>query len=63
MRITIEIDCDNAAFTDGMTGDEAALILHKLASYLRGTSVEDADEIALRDSNGNTCGKVTVTDR
>ena len=65
MKITIEINCDNAAFGDGNAWYEVKSILAKAsAAFDVGDreSLPDADGTRLRDSNGNTVGGITVTD-
>lgn len=58
MKVTIEINCDGAAF-DGFPYAEVASILTALADETeRGGFVPTHD---LRDLNGNKCGTVTVT--
>lgn len=60
MNITIEINCDNAAFEDD-AGREVARILADLASKLpRLRNPAKWDGLTLCDINGNTVGKVTV---
>ncbi len=66
MRLTITIDCDNAAFDDdeGCCGAEVARILHRLAdgfSESDAAGIADESGLKLRDSNGNTVGAVVVT--
>lgn len=64
MKITITINCDNAAFGDTAAGEhdaEVQRLLRELADDP--TWVYSGDEyFSLRDMNGNTCGKVTVTE-
>ena len=65
MKLSIEIDMDNAAFNGGMSGYEVARILTKLASKSHDSSL-DVDylgegEQPIRDSNGNKCGHWIVT--
>ena len=66
MKLTIEIDMDNAAF-DSMSGYEVAKILTKLASKSYESNGLEVDylgegEQPVRDSNGNKCGYWMVTD-
>jgi hypothetical protein len=60
VRFTLTIDCDNAAFEDH-PGSEVARILKEVARKL------PADDLGsgfkLRDVNGNTVGKVEVSER
>lgn len=60
MKVTITIECDNAAFgdTDASRHEELAHILKCLAHDLYGQHVPQK----LRDSNGNTVGTVVVSD-
>ena len=76
MKITIEINTDNAAFTDanGDARDEVARILQDwidkdLMRYgftddvtFDGVTPRDLVQRNLRDINGNKCGKVTITE-
>jgi hypothetical protein len=58
MRVLISIDTDNAAFEGNNLGLELAHILRGLVSaYEDGAPPEP---VKLRDSNGNTAGKVTI---
>ena len=66
MKLSIEIEMDNAAFDGGMSGYEIARILTKLASKTYESSL-DVDylgegEQPIRDSNGAKCGHWIVTD-
>lgn len=56
MKSTIEINCDNAAFSD-CAGDEIARILRELADEIELDS--EPDSCILRDVNGNRVGKFT----
>ena len=58
-NIIIEINTDNAAFSDCGEGFELARILRKLADY-----VEDSgdDYMPLHDINGNKCGTYSRDD-
>jgi hypothetical protein len=59
MKLTIELDLDNAAFEDApMT--EAARILRRLATTLESYGPEH--DSRLLDRNGNTVGYAKVTD-
>jgi hypothetical protein len=58
--IRIEIKTDNEAFT-GRLGDELASILRDLATFMELKAGPMYDGRTLRDSNGNTVGKVTVS--
>jgi len=61
VKLKIEITMDNEAF-EGYNGDECARILHNLASWMRGVSIDPGDEKILVDYNGNKVGKAEVTD-
>ncbi len=62
MRCTITIEMDNAAFEDH-SGVELACILKGAARKLEAfqTFDEDSTVIHLRDTNGNTVGKLEVS--
>ncbi len=66
MRLTITIDCDNAAFGDSSDpyrplGNELARILKEESEKLMLWYLEPGDKWVIRDVNGNTVGKVKVT--
>lgn len=54
MTIRITLKTDNAAFADGNLSAEAERII---ATWIAG----GLREVPLRDVNGNTVGKVTIT--
>lgn len=59
--ITIEIQCDNAAFEGDQLPHEVAAILKQLANKVAGWSRVDLEEPGnqrLRDSNGNSVGLI-----
>lgn len=56
-RIQIEIITEGAAFDD-MPASEVAAILRDLAKVFARGGIPGAK---LRDSNGNTCGSVTIS--
>lgn len=63
MRLSLYIDCDNAAFEGSGCGEEVARILRRLADEQEGharsvLTLCDGDK--LRDVNGNTVGRVKV---
>lgn len=58
MKITIEINGDNAAFNDNP--GEFARILHKIAAEIADYPHKATGPV--RDVNGNRCGYVTVED-
>ena len=57
MKITIEINCDNAAFDE--TDGEVCHILDNLHNRWMCYGVDDR---LIKDTNGNTVGKATVTE-
>lgn len=58
MKLKIEIDMDNAAFEEFPVGEVEA-ILRKAVSLLYFDGSKEV--VVLRDRNGNTVGKATVT--
>lgn len=58
MRVTIKIDCNNAAF-DGQPHEELHRILTNLANRILHTG--EVDDAAVMDINGNDCGSVRVS--
>ena len=59
--VTIKINTDNAAFDDEAGGaKEVAHILRKVAQTLDSAYLFNGIG-TIRDTNGNTCGKVVVT--
>ena len=56
----IELNTDNAAFEDKY--EEVAAILYAIANRLSSTTC-DREDIALRDSNGNTVGYAAFEDK
>lgn len=68
---SLHIATDNAAFHDeegehysAATGEELARILRDVADRLPLLRARDADDpVTVRDSNGNTCGRWSWTDR
>jgi hypothetical protein len=61
MKFIIALDLSNDAFTEEPTV-EVARILQRFAAFLRESypDVEDLDGASLRDSNGNSVGRVSV---
>ena len=59
MKIVIEIECDNAAFSDNPLASELSMIFSKIID-----KAQDNAPIVLRDSNGNAVGifKKILTD-
>lgn len=63
MRVTITLDCGNAAFDDA-PGYEVARILRQLADdaeNVPGLPRQEWNGYKLRDVNGNTVGAVKVS--
>lgn len=60
MRVTIEIDCDNAAF-DPCPGFEIARILRAAALLTEDLDAGANDRRVLKDVCGNTVGHLEVT--
>jgi hypothetical protein len=62
MDVTININCDNAAFGEDATerGIEVGRILRLLARELTGDDL--GDDVTLVDSNGNTVGSMEVSE-
>ena len=61
MRITIQFNTDNAAFEDFDGEVDAMLERAKRVIYrMAYASYEPMSETSLRDTNGNTVGKVTL---
>lgn len=56
--IQISIETDNAAFEDNP--DEVALLLGELMHQSRDGGWQHLNGLTLRDSNGNTVGKVEI---
>jgi hypothetical protein len=59
VKVKIEIDCDNAAFEGNWTGEVQAIL--EQAGNLLDTMGGCLDHTTLMDSNGNTVGKMEVT--
>lgn len=55
MKMTIEIDTDNAAFEDH-AGTEMALILRKLAARVQDWNGANQFSLIVLDTNGNKVG-------
>lgn len=60
MKFTLTIDMNNAAFED----DSGALvrILHMLTKGINDYGYEHADNLDIRDINGNVVGQATITE-
>ncbi len=65
MRLTITIECDNAAFynedAQSDAGPEIARILRRYAGEADIHTLVPGDETTLRDINGNTVGQAKIT--
>ena len=64
MRLTVTIDCDNAAF-DGRQGVECADILRLLADRIElffPVVLNDGNSFTLHDANGNTVGRALLSE-
>ena len=61
MKLTIAIDMDNAAFGDSDVerAAEVAAILNKVTRYPE--DIAPGSAFNLRDSNGNTVGRLKIT--
>ena len=59
MKIFIEIECNNSAFSDNPLAVELSMIFEKIID-----KAQDNENIVLRDSNGNVVGsfKKILTD-
>lgn len=57
MKLTIEIELDNAAFQDGHRNDEVAEILEYLARAFKRDKIPNR----VSDINGNTVGSVDIS--
>lgn len=55
MKFTLEINCDNASFEDGMP-EEIANIMSKLSRKIEGISLSDGDGWQVYDRMGNKVG-------
>lgn len=55
--ITINLQCENAAFEDNGQQQEIYTILQKWLDEMSDRGLHDVN---LKDSNGNTCGSVKV---
>ena len=66
MKLSLEVDMDNAAFDGGLSSFELARIFTRLAAKCHDTSLEidylGEGEQPIRDSNGNKCGHWLITD-
>lgn len=63
MKFKIEIECDNAAFEDGVygPGEELGRILDALSDKLGSLVIRPGDSESLHDSNGNRVGQWSLT--
>ena len=62
MKVRIEFETDNAAFEDDFDGEVAFVFERARAHTLETLTHGRPTEHPLRDSNGNTIGKVEVTE-
>jgi hypothetical protein len=60
-KVTIEFETDNAAFQDGRYEQECRYVIDVARRYVSASRSFPVD-FHLRDSNGNTVGRVTVTE-
>lgn len=60
MKLTIEIELDNAAFEDG-GAEEVGRILASVAERIP-DPLAVSGELTLHDHNGNWCGRAEITD-
>jgi hypothetical protein len=58
MRLVITINCDNAAFEEGMEGLEVARILREVARKVEYADLDVSLDFSVLDSNGNKVGRV-----
>jgi hypothetical protein len=63
MRVTVKIDTENAAFSDGNSGTETARILRDLADRIDGEPLNKNDCRFAMDSNGNRVGQLKTSSR
>ena len=61
MKVSIEFDCDNDAFQGRMLQGEVLKILYQAQKKIGEMYPKDG-AAKLLDSNGNTVGKVVLTD-
>lgn len=61
MTVTINIACDNAAFTDD-AGTEINRILQDLVKEIKRGEIGIGDHMNLRDINGNKVGECSVNE-
>jgi hypothetical protein len=61
MKLTVNIDTDNAAFEGDNLGPELARILHRVATAVKDLESEPAEfELHLRDINGYRVGSADL---
>ncbi len=60
MRLTITIECDNAAFDDD-PAHEVLRILHQQAYRIGAKGLAYGDAWPVQDVNGNTVGQAKIT--
>lgn len=61
MKLTITMDLDNAAFSDG-GAEEVGRILADLATRIPDPLDQTGGELSLHDANGNHCGTAEITE-
>ncbi len=59
MRVTIQIQCDNDAFSDYPEGEIARILTEAARKIL---TPEGQDGFRLRDANGNHVGALSIQD-
>ncbi len=62
MILTIRIQCDNDAFSDGEGGSEIARIVRRFADEVDGQDMDGLTGDNLRDINGNKVGGWDIQD-
>ncbi len=60
MKIKIEFDCDNAAFDGNLLSEVRDVMERAMSHIVNNEYYSGEDDSILRDTNGNTIGKVEV---
>ena len=60
MKLKVEIEMDNAAFSENGSGTEVARILQALAKKVDGQDLDESFGTRLMDVNGNKVGTADV---
>jgi hypothetical protein len=60
MKVKIEFDCDNAAFADDFEFEVYAIMRRCADQVLYSRHQREAGTHAVKDTNGNTVGKVSL---